>query len=62
GKTFTMTGGAGGAHRGIIGQAVQLVFETIGQYPDREFLLRVSYLEVDSSCNCVYICVQTCEI
>eukprot|EP01031_Cornospumella_fuschlensis_P043803 gene43803-53567_t len=29
GKTFTMTGGAGGAHRGIIGQAVQLVFETI---------------------------------
>lgn len=37
-----------GSHvqRGIIPQAIQYCFDSIQLYPDREFLFRVSYLEV----------------
>ncbi len=31
---------------GVIPQAVQSCFEAVNSYPEREFLLRVSYLEV----------------
>lgn len=44
GKTFTMNGIAG--QPGIIAQAVKYCFESVQQYLDREFLIRVSYLEV----------------
>lgn len=44
GKTFTMSGGGG--EKGIIGRAIDEVFESVGNEADREFLLRVSYLEI----------------
>lgn len=44
GKTFTMNGVA--SQLGIIPQAVCYCFNSIESYPDREFLIRVSYLEV----------------
>ncbi|KAI9029281.1 P-loop containing nucleoside triphosphate hydrolase protein [Hyaloraphidium curvatum] len=44
GKTFTMMGS--GRHAGIIPMAIRDVFLYISQTPDREFLLRVSYLEI----------------
>lgn len=44
GKTFTMNGSQ---HQpGIIAQAVELCFNTVDSAPDREFLFRMSYLEV----------------
>jgi hypothetical protein len=43
GKTFTMTGGGG--QQGIIQQSICFIFNHI-QSETREFLLRVSYLEV----------------
>ncbi|CAO1624153.1 unnamed protein product [Sympodiomycopsis kandeliae] len=44
GKTYTMSGG--GDEQGIISRAIQEVFRCVEQTPDREFLLRVSYLEI----------------
>lgn len=44
GKTHTMKGNE--ADPGIIPLAVREVFRLIGESPDREFLLRVSYMEV----------------
>lgn len=44
GKTFTMTGTA--KSPGIIPQAVFDLFEMVENYPDREFLIRICYLEV----------------
>ncbi|KAM0750409.1 kinesin-domain-containing protein [Meredithblackwellia eburnea MCA 4105] len=44
GKTFTLSGSP--ANPGIIPQAVSEIFEYIKDHPEREFLLRASYLEV----------------
>lgn len=44
GKTYTMSGG--GEEQGIISRAIHEVFRAVEQTPDREFLLRVSYLEI----------------
>ncbi|SPO22782.1 probable kinesin motor protein 1 [Ustilago trichophora] len=44
GKTHTMSGSD--KEPGVIPRAVQHVFEMIKDEPDREFLLRVSYLEI----------------
>ncbi len=44
GKTHTMSGSD--TEPGVIPRAVQQVFDMIKQEPDREFLLRVSYLEI----------------
>lgn len=44
GKTFTMNGVP--SQPGVIPQAVQRCFEAVTTFPDREFLIRVSYLEV----------------
>lgn len=44
GKTYTMTGTA--KSPGIIPQAVFDLFEMVENYPDREFLIRICYLEV----------------
>lgn len=47
GKTFTMYGGsAANPQVGVITQAIQFCFDAINAFPEREFLLRVSYLEV----------------
>ncbi len=45
GKTYTMKG-LGRRNPGLIPLAVQDVFSYIAQSPEREFLLRVSYLEI----------------
>ncbi|OXB56675.1 hypothetical protein ASZ78_013121 [Callipepla squamata] len=44
GKTYTMMGNKDSA--GIIPKAIQHVFKIICEIPDREFLLRVSYMEI----------------
>lgn len=44
GKTFTMNGSAD--HPGIIPLAVRDVFDTAREVSDREFLIRVSYMEI----------------
>ncbi|KAL4236814.1 hypothetical protein ACF0H5_005201 [Mactra antiquata] len=44
GKTFTMSGSK--LHPGIISLAVDEIFSTIENIPDREFLIRVGYLEI----------------
>ncbi len=44
GKTFTMNGSA--KHPGVIPQTIYDCFEAIHDMPDREFLFRVSYLEI----------------
>ncbi|KAF8650821.1 hypothetical protein HU200_063728 [Digitaria exilis] len=44
GKTFTMNGSD--ADPGIIPRAVRDVFDAVGQTDDREFLVRVSYMEI----------------
>ncbi|KAM6429390.1 centromere-associated protein E [Rhynochetos jubatus] len=44
GKTYTMMGNADSV--GIIPKAIQHVFKVICEIPDREFLLRVSYMEI----------------
>lgn len=44
GKTFTMTGSS--SQPGIIPMAIQQCFDAVHSFPEREFLLRVSYLEV----------------
>ena len=44
GKTFTMNGTS--KQPGLIPQAVYMCFDSVGQYRDREFLFRVSYLEI----------------
>eukprot|EP01035_Chromulina_nebulosa_P025653 gene25653-33500_t len=44
GKTFTMSGDK--QQPGIIPLAIRYCFDAVNMYPDREFLLRVSYLEV----------------
>mmetsp|Transcript_3712 Transcript_3712/g.5745 ORF Transcript_3712/g.5745 Transcript_3712/m.5745 type:complete len:849 (-) Transcript_3712:32-2578(-) len=44
GKTFTMNGTA--KQPGLIPQAIYDCFECISEYRDREFLFRVSYLEI----------------
>jgi hypothetical protein len=44
GKTFTMNGTS--KHPGVIPLSIFECFESISQYRDREFLFRVSYLEI----------------
>ncbi|KAG8454140.1 hypothetical protein GDO86_000690, partial [Hymenochirus boettgeri] len=44
GKTYTMTGTPNSL--GIIPEAIQEVFKIIQEIPNREFLLRVSYMEI----------------
>ncbi|KAM9026537.1 centromere-associated protein E [Ara ararauna] len=44
GKTYTMMGNEDAV--GIIPKAIQHVFKVICEIPDREFLLRVSYMEI----------------
>ncbi|NXJ61311.1 CENPE protein, partial [Rostratula benghalensis] len=44
GKTYTMMGNKDSV--GIIPQAIQHVFKVICEIPEREFLLRVSYMEI----------------
>ncbi|XP_009883830.1 PREDICTED: centromere-associated protein E [Charadrius vociferus] len=44
GKTYTMMGNEDSA--GIIPKAIQHVFKVICEIPEREFLLRVSYMEI----------------
>ncbi|XP_067992949.1 centromere-associated protein E isoform X2 [Melanerpes formicivorus] len=44
GKTYTMMGNEDSA--GIIPKAIQHIFKVICEIPDREFLLRVSYMEI----------------
>ena len=44
GKTYTMSGNK--QQPGIIPLAIRYCFDAVNMYPDREFLLRVSYLEV----------------
>jgi centromeric protein E len=44
GKTFTMTGN--NSQPGIIPQAIHHCFDSIHSFSDREFLVRVSYLEI----------------
>eukprot|EP00879_Flechtneria_rotunda_P027519 GHRR01029485.1.p1 GENE.GHRR01029485.1~~GHRR01029485.1.p1 ORF type:complete len:158 (+),score=50.94 GHRR01029485.1:410-883(+) len=53
GKTHTMRGSAD--QPGIIAMAVQEVFGLIDTLQDREFLLRVSYMEVSSLLQCLSI-------
>ena len=44
GKTFTMNGTA--KQPGLIPQAIYMCFDSVAQFREREFLFRVSYLEV----------------
>ncbi|XP_072480561.1 centromere-associated protein E isoform X2 [Notamacropus eugenii] len=44
GKTYTMMGSAGGL--GVIPKAINDIFIKIKEIPEREFLLRVSYMEI----------------
>uniref|UniRef100_A0A3B4FBH1 Kinesin motor domain-containing protein n=1 Tax=Pundamilia nyererei TaxID=303518 RepID=A0A3B4FBH1_9CICH len=44
GKTFTMMGTS--RTPGVIPQAVEDVFQSIKNFPEKEFLLRVSYMEI----------------
>ncbi|XP_035851107.1 centromere-associated protein E isoform X7 [Sander lucioperca] len=44
GKTFTMMGSS--RNPGVIPLAVEDVFQTITKFPNKEFLLRVSYMEI----------------
>ncbi len=50
GKTFTMRGSE--EEQGIIPLAVADIFRLIEEHQEREFLLRVSYMEVRSVCVC----------
>ncbi|XP_039704807.1 centromere-associated protein E isoform X8 [Pteropus medius] len=44
GKTYTMMGSDD--YLGVIPRAIQDIFQKIKKFPDREFLLRVSYMEI----------------
>ena len=44
GKTYTMKGS--GLDLGLLTFAIHHIFQLIDECPDREFLLRVSYMEV----------------
>ncbi|XP_055970273.1 centromere-associated protein E [Sorex fumeus] len=44
GKTYTMMGSKD--HLGVIPRAIHDIFQKIQKFPDREFLLRVSYMEI----------------
>lgn len=44
GKTYTMNGAQN--QPGVIPQAIYYCFQAIDEFPDREFLIRVSYIEV----------------
>nr|KAF6391539.1 centromere protein E [Pipistrellus kuhlii] len=44
GKTYTMMGS--GDYLGVIPRAIHDIFQKIEKFPDREFLLRVSYMEI----------------
>eukprot|EP00743_Colponemidia_sp_Colp-15_P009768 GILK01010694.1.p1 GENE.GILK01010694.1~~GILK01010694.1.p1 ORF type:complete len:610 (-),score=148.16 GILK01010694.1:140-1969(-) len=48
GKTFTMHGDS--EHPGVIPQAIEDIFAIIEETPTREYLLRVSYLEIYNEC------------
>ncbi|XP_032819903.1 centromere-associated protein E isoform X2 [Petromyzon marinus] len=50
GKTFTMLGSE--SHPGIIPLAMKEVFDVIKNLPSREFLLRVSYMEIYNETIC----------
>lgn len=46
GKTYTLSGDSAGEEPGIIPRSMREVFATIKRTPDREYLLRCSYLEI----------------
>ncbi|KAF8634129.1 hypothetical protein AX15_001061 [Amanita polypyramis BW_CC] len=46
GKTYTLSGDSAGEEPGIIPRAMREVFAAIKRTPDREYLLRCSYLEI----------------
>jgi centromeric protein E len=46
GKTFTMQGAGEGETRGVVHMASAEMFRLISETPGRDFLLRVSYLEI----------------
>ena len=46
GKTYTLSGDSAGEEPGIIPRSMKEVFTTIKRTPDREYLLRCSYLEI----------------
>ena len=56
GKTHTMRGTF--SQPGIVPLAVQDVFDHISSTQDREYLLRVSYMEVQASSHCAISCRQ----
>jgi centromeric protein E len=56
GKTHTMRGTT--SQPGIVPLAVQDVFDHISTTQDREYLLRVSYMEVQASFHCPISCMQ----
>ena len=66
GKTYTMQGH--GTTPGILQMAVLGIFEKIESCPDREFLFRVSYIEIynevvrDLLCNKEYVVNTTCVV
>ena len=46
GKTYTLSGDSAGEEPGIIPRSMKEVFAAIKRTPDREYLLRCSYLEI----------------
>lgn len=46
GKTFTMQGGDNNGTPGIVQMAARDIFEQIEGAPEREYIMRVSYLEI----------------
>lgn len=71
GKTFTMNGTS--KQPGLIPQAIYMCFDSVGDYRDREFLFRVSYLEIynetvralsfDVTNCCIYLtCLQVHDL
>ncbi|NXB99334.1 CENPE protein, partial [Orthonyx spaldingii] len=57
GKTYTMMGNEDSV--GIIPKAIQHVFKIICEIPDREFLLRVSYMEIYNETITDLLCDST---
>lgn len=46
GKTFTMEGVDTTELKGIIPRAIEWIFNSIKSYPDQNFLVRVSFVEI----------------
>jgi len=47
GKTFTMSGSPNNYnYRGLIPRSITRVFQAIGNKPEHEFIIKISYLEI----------------